>query len=86
MDFVLNQEDLTQPFEVVRTAILHRYYTIKKNIEFRAMYKDEYELTFEGMKEKYKELVSMKDDLRTGEHIKKQEEGTKKMSIMKEIK
>ena len=43
----------------------------KKINEFRALYKTQYELTFEGMEEKYNDLLLMKDDLRTGDHIKK---------------
>jgi len=70
---------------VIRTGILHQYYTIKKNKVYREHYNKEYESTYDGMVEKYNHLFRFKEDVRIGKHLELQEEGLRQISVMKEV-
>ena len=67
-DLIMHQSQLTSPHQVITTAIVHQFYTIKKNNEYRALYKTEFEKTVEGMKAAYKELYDLHDNCRTGKN------------------
>ena len=56
IDFIMYQDQLASPLDVVKTGILHQFYIQKKIKVFRALYQAEYEKTYNGLLEKFNNI------------------------------